>query len=267
MHSQDIQYLNESLADILGLAGRELVSLVGAGGKTSLMSALARELSLTGQRVVVTTTTRIFKPQGQIILEPDPQALLCRMAGHLVPGEQMTLAQAEEETPEGIKLVGLAPETVDQLWLAGAAEYVLVEADGAKHRPIKAPREFEPVIPALSTVVIGLIGLASLGQALDQETVFGLEPFLRLTGGQPGQPISPEMAARLAAHHQGLFKSAPPEAVRILFLNQAETDQARQAGRELIQIVAQTMDRSRPVRRAVLGSLRTGQMAVFDLSG
>ena len=39
-----------------------VISLVGAGGKTTLMFRLARELADTGERVLTTTTTRILRP-------------------------------------------------------------------------------------------------------------------------------------------------------------------------------------------------------------
>ena len=54
-----------SLRDGLLLRGGGVVSLVGAGGKTSLMFKLARELSTAGETVLTTTTTKIYTPSPQ----------------------------------------------------------------------------------------------------------------------------------------------------------------------------------------------------------
>jgi len=265
MHPPDVQYLSQPLAEILGLAGRELISLVGAGGKTGLMTALAAELGSAGQRVLVTTTTRILRPRGQVILEPDPEALGRRLLDRPSPGEIITLAKAEEASEFGTKLVGLEPAVVDRLFLAGAAEYLLVEADGARRLPLKAPRRGEPPIPRETTLVVGVMGLTGLDRPLDQETVCGLAEFQELSGGRSGEKITPRMAALVAAHPRGLFKNFPPGAVRLLFLNQAEAPGARLGGVALIKALATLPGRPLAGARVVLGSLRTGVMEIFDL--
>ena len=64
-----------------------VISLVGAGGKTSLMFRLAQELSAEGATVLTTTTTRIFMPgQGQsrcVILADTAEKILERAAQEL----------------------------------------------------------------------------------------------------------------------------------------------------------------------------------------
>ncbi len=263
MHSQNIQYVNEPLADILDLAGKELLSLVGAGGKTSLMEALAKELSFSGQRVIVTTTTHIFRPSGEVILEEDPGRLLERISGLPLPGESLTLASGQHPSAGGPKLSGLRAETADLLWNAGAAEYVLVEADGAKRRSLKAPRDHEPVIPGETTVLVGLIGMSALGREAGPEVVFGFDEFRDISGIEPGEIIRPGHAAALIGHGQGLFKSAPKGARKIVFLNQAESGQARLIGLDIIKAAGKGGFQG----RIVLGSLKYGVFEVFDLAG
>ncbi len=246
----------------MNLGGRDLVSFVGAGGKTSLMFALALDLSLAGQRVIATTTTRIYRPEGPVLLEPDPERLLDKMAGRLIPGEHLTVARGEEETPGGVKLVGYDPKTVDALWLRGAAEFVLVEADGAKGRFLKAPRSHEPVIPSQTTVLVGLAGLGGLGQRLDEGPVFALEAFADLTGLERGDLIGPKEVVRLVTAPQGLFKGAPEGAWPVLFLNQADLPGAEEAGLEVVRRLAQ----EGAGMRTVIGSIRQGWRRVYDLT-
>jgi probable selenium-dependent hydroxylase accessory protein YqeC len=51
------------IARCVGAGLPSVVSLVGAGGKTSTLFWLARALAAGGQRVLVTTTTRMFPPE------------------------------------------------------------------------------------------------------------------------------------------------------------------------------------------------------------
>lgn len=266
MTAQEFQFVEEPLADALLLAGRGLVCLVGAGGKTSLMFRLAAHLRYSGQRVITTTTTRIIRPPGEVVLEADEERLMDLLADRPLPGEELTLAQGQEPSPGGPKLVGLEPGVVDRIFDESRAEFILVEADGSKRRPIKAPRAKEPVIPDRATTLVGMIGLSCFGRPVGPENVFGYDEYLAITGTAEGELIGPDQAARLIVHPEGLFKAAPQEAERILFLNQADLPGARQAGLELIQAVAKANRGSGLGMRVVLSSLLTGQLEVYDPS-
>jgi len=259
---ENLHYVAEPWADSLDLAGRELLSLVGAGGKTSLMLALAQELALAGQRVIITTTTHIWRPEIEVVQAATAEAALEALRGRPWPGEVVCLASGEEEVAGRPKLRGLAPEEVNRLWLDGAAEYILVEADGARGCSIKAPRAHEPVIPAESTVLIGLIGLGALGNPLDDERAFNPALVAGLTGLEVGQNLTPEAAAGLVLHPEGLFKSAPETARRILFLNGVDIPGAREPALELLQ----RLGPSRTGLRALIASVLTGYREVFDLA-
>lgn len=41
-----------------------------------------------------------------------------------------------------------------------------IEADGAKRLPLKAPGEWEPVIPEFVDLVIGVVGMDALGEPI-----------------------------------------------------------------------------------------------------
>lgn len=75
------------LSERLGLCpGRErIVSIVGAGGKTTLMYALAGEYARRGLRVGAGTTTHILRPAADgrvaVVCDGDPGALERALAG------------------------------------------------------------------------------------------------------------------------------------------------------------------------------------------
>ena len=120
----------------LDMARHRMVALVGAGGKTSTLYALARQAADSGRTVVVTTTTHILRHPGlPLVEEPTPERLRAALEEHGV----VTVGTVFR----GDKLSGAGtPEELHR-----AADVVLVEADGAKRLPLKAPAEYEPVIP------------------------------------------------------------------------------------------------------------------------
>jgi probable selenium-dependent hydroxylase accessory protein YqeC len=124
---------------------------------------------------------------------------------------------------DGRKLKGLEPESIDAIWYDGLFQWVLVEADGAAGRPLKAPAAHEPVIPASAAVVIGVVGLSVLGKPLADAWVFRSERVGALTGLPAGAAIGESEIAAVLAHSQGILKGAPPRAKLIAFLNQADT--------------------------------------------
>ena len=135
---------------------RGITAIVGGGGKTTLMLRLARELRDSGARVIVTTSTHIFPPEGipvftQVSLEEAKAALERESLVCLgTPVEKGKLSAPKFAIAE----------------LAKIADYVLVEADGAKGLPLKAPAEHEPVIPAEAKLVVAVAGLDGLGNPI-----------------------------------------------------------------------------------------------------
>ncbi len=226
-----------SLAEALGLERGEVVSLVGGGGKTTLMFSLARELGERGFRVITTTTTKIFKPhpwQSQrVILEDDEGKLLQRVEGALSEDRHVTVAAGE--LPSEGKLLGVGEGTVKRL--AERADYVIVEADGSKGRPLKAPASHEPVVPGNTTTFVIVVGVEAIGKPLTGEWVFRPEIASSVTGLQQGEGLTPEAVAQLVLHPEGLMKGRPERAKVVLFINKVEERRGLQAARELSKAV------------------------------
>lgn len=213
-------------------SGPGIICLTGGGGKTTLMYALGAALARTGGRVLCTTTTRIVRPlpgQTDSFEECEAPERLTLPSAPCVH----TAARAAGAGHNPDYLRGYAPEEVDALLRRGAADWIIVEADGAARRPLKAPAEGEPVLPALTGAVIAVAGLCALDKAFTDTWVFRPVPFSLLSGLRPGESLSPEGVARLFRHPDGLFKTAPPEAARLAFLNQADIPGGWEAGRRL----------------------------------
>lgn len=224
-----------SVREKLLLQERGVVSLVGAGGKTTLMFRLARELAEAGERVLTTTTTKILKPQeGQsanLVVSADVQDLVKKAEECLAVHPHVTAAR-EDLVTDG-KLIGFDPFAIEQIWETGLFRWVLVEADGAAGRPLKAPAEHEPVVPRCSSSVVGVVGLDVVGEALDERQVFRPELFSRISGLPLGSAVTEEWIARVIEHKEGLFKGCPPQSRRFVLLNKAEDNRTRQAAEQI----------------------------------
>ena len=76
--------------------------------------------------------------------------------------------------------------------LAGIADYVLIEADGAKKLSLKAHAEHEPVIPACTNRVVCVVGIDGVGLPISQ-TCHRPELYAQLAGTSVDEIVTPEM--------------------------------------------------------------------------
>lgn len=151
------------------------VSFVGGGGKSSLIECLGQRAAEKGRTVAATTTTKIYATEPY---------LLFRDVGEQ-EGEHFIRVG---KTREGEKLTGLSSHELERL--GERRDLVLIEADGAKHRPLKCPAFHEPVIPPFSDKVCVVAGLDALGGRVDH-VVFRWELLAERTG-LPGSTIISE---------------------------------------------------------------------------
>lgn len=195
-----------------------VIALVGAGGKTTLMDTFAACYAQRGSTAVLTTTTRIMRPK-QYPVAYQMEQLREMLSGTQTAGagqqeagraasagagQQKTgrIVAAGTDAPEG-KL--RMPDRISITDLAEAADVVFVEADGAKRLPCKAPREKEPVIPKECDIVVGVMGMDTLGQPLAQ-VCFCAEQVMQLLGVDKKHRMTEEDMARLLHSEQGTRK-------------------------------------------------------------
>lgn len=203
-----------------------ITALAGGGGKTTAMYTLARELARRGT-VICTTTTHIFPPAHMPVLTGGREELAraVRRWGCICAGTPAA---------EGKLTMLLPPEQLME-W----ADYVLVEADGSRHLPVKAHLAHEPEIPPAAGLTAVLAGASAFGRPV-REAVHRWERFCALTGASPEDLVTAENCAKLF-EAEGIGDK--------IFLNQAETPEAMEQAERLAR------QSSRPV---YAGSLRGG---------
>ncbi|TAJ20174.1 MAG: putative selenium-dependent hydroxylase accessory protein YqeC [Dehalococcoidia bacterium] len=201
-------------------SGVVVLATVGAGGKTSLLYALAREVADLGGRAIVTGTTRFTPaPHGW----PMPPVIEARpgQAASLVVGQpgSVLVVTGTEPQPAG-RLAPLAAEDIDALAGLEGFDVVLVEADGSRARPFKAPGDREPVIPASATHVVATVGASVLGSSFDGGRVHRPEIVRILAPGT--EVVDASLVARVLAHVDGGRKGVGARQFTVV-VNQADT--------------------------------------------
>ncbi len=241
-----------------------MISFVGAGGKTSLMFRLARLLALSGLRVLTTTTTKIFVPAPEqsetVLVDSDPLAILRLASSRRTCPPHVTAAACH--LADSGKLKGFATEAINIFNNSELFDWILVEADGAAGRSLKAPAEHEPVIPSCTTNLVAVAGLDVLGKPLSEDVVFRSELAGRLMGIEQGEVISETALARLFLDPAGSFKGIPAASRRIIFLNKADAPDRLAAAARIAELLRHS---GQNVAEALLAGQALERIAVHSL--
>jgi len=212
------------LYEALSLGSRELVCLVGAGGKTSLLRRLAMEDPPDSARLLVTTSTKMLRSElescGPLVLEPDGSVLLRALAVRDAP----VISAARALTPDG-KAAGLSVGVLDRIYDSGCFRHILVEADGARGRDLKAPGAGEPLIPCSTTIVLSLVGLGALDHPISEIRVHRPEEVASVAKQEVGSLITGETFLRVLERYRVLTTRIAPRMTFVPVINQADTPQ------------------------------------------
>ncbi|MFP9193822.1 selenium cofactor biosynthesis protein YqeC [Natrialbaceae archaeon A-CW1-1] len=209
-------------------ADRGVTCVVGAGGKKSTLYALANQL----ERAVVTATVRIppFEEHVSTVRITDsPQDALERT-------EDWPLGLVAAD--EGDRYRGYEPSVIDDL-AAQVDVPILVKADGARTRWLKAPNEREPQLPTSATTVVPIASVRAVGEVLDDRVVHRPEEVAAITGLEIGEHTRVEDVATILTSPDGGLKRVPDGATVIPLLNMADTPDLVATAREIGDLVCQ----------------------------
>lgn len=236
-----------SIKDAMRIENKSFISLVGAGGKSTCFSLLAQELIKQNKKIILTTTTHMFSDQltpfsneGILIESSDDSHMEIIVKDIFSKDNKVAILiknRIIEEKKE--KVSGPNSYFLEKWWSEGIVDYVIVEADGAKGRSLKAPAEYEPVVPATTTDLIGFIGIDVLGLPLNEENVFRSNIFSRLTGLAIGSKIDFEAINFLVNHSEGLFKNAPKTSKCHFFINKVNNVEREKNAIHLAKCISQ----------------------------
>jgi molybdenum cofactor cytidylyltransferase len=206
------------------------LAIVGAGGKTSFLFRLAREIS---GPVVVTTSTHLASEQAALADQHfdvhSPEEIDAAFFIGLSGVALFTSAEAQH------RLQGLSPELLrhlaDQASDAGLS--ILIEADGSKRLPLKAPASHEPAIPAWVDQVVVVAGMSGIGLSLDDEHIHRAQLFSNFSGLNLGETITLEAEEHVLLNPDAGLKNIPAHARKTVVLNQADSEFIQSAAGQL----------------------------------
>ena len=205
-------YLPQALGLRAGVA-----AVMGSGGKTTLLATLARQLCARGETVALATSTRI-RPFADMPLCTG--ADLREVAAHAAQAGAVCVGTPAEDSK-------LAAPRRPFYELARAVGYVLVEADGSRHLPLKAHAAHEPVIPAEAQRTVLVVGAAGFGKPV-AVAAHRPELFCERAGCAPCDVATPARVARVLVAEGWCARTG----TRIV-VNQADDDEALAAAQDL----------------------------------
>jgi len=209
-----------SLGKALRVQPSSCIVFVGAGGKSTAMFTLAKELS---KPVIVTATTHLGT--WQIPLADS----------HIIANGATATKKIEADLHNGVILItgeieGDRTRPVnDELltWLHSFCRSrtipLLIEADGGRQKPLKGWADHEPPIPAFVDHVVQVAGMSGIGKPLTEENVHRAEIFSKLSGLSIGESVTAKALIQVLTNENGGLKNIPPDANRSVLLNQADT--------------------------------------------
>lgn len=201
-----------------------VISLVGGGGKTTILYHLAEHCAARGYRVLISTTTHMQQPEEKLwVHEP---ALL------EMHWEKQMMAVLGEAC-EGGKI--RQPDAAVLEACIGKADITLIEADGAKRMPCKVPAKGEPVILPQSDIVLGVMGLDAVGKPV-KDVCFRLKETMDFLKAEEGHRLTPEDAARILSSERGTKKSAAGREYYVV-LNKCDDEERFRTGLQVLELL------------------------------
>jgi molybdenum cofactor cytidylyltransferase len=218
------------LAQAFRIGSNERIAVVGAGGKSTLVFQLAHQFK---SPVLAAATTHLSKAQLEYAdrhIQLDEKVSTETGIGPILPGITLfTGCSATDGRQTGLTMeqVEIIRQTSDIMHLP-----VIIEADGSRMLPLKAPGMNEPPIPQWVSLVIIVAGMSGLGKPLAEGFIHRPEVFSRLSGIAPGSPVTMEGLCRMLVHPEGGLKNIPPQARKIVLFNQADSDEQQERVRQ-----------------------------------
>jgi probable selenium-dependent hydroxylase accessory protein YqeC len=239
-----------------GFRSHTLVNFVGCGGKTILILKLMDEYYSQGS-VLYTTTTRIHPPdprEGLVVISSDNlpllKIMLDRVAGGSLNRSYKLVITRHFMSPTLLRGV---PPDFDNTLDRELFPILLNEADGAASYSIKLPRENEPVLMEGAEYMVPVIGIDCLYRPMGPDVLFRWRDYADRFSLRAGERLTPELAAGILMHKQGVCRDWKPGTTIVPFINKVDGPAQDSAARDLADLILH--NGNFPVDRVVFGSV------------
>jgi probable selenium-dependent hydroxylase accessory protein YqeC len=219
------------LARAARMSATSRIAFAGAGGKTRAIFQMAEEYS---GRVLITATTHLGNWQigksCEHITEPIEEILFKAIERSRKKILVVTSAIVHDRRVKGLEpsqMDGLV-RVADRLNLP-----ILIEADGSRRLPVKAPADHEPSIPDFCDKVMFMASLECLGRKNGDRMVFRPGIFAKITGCEIGTKITGQHLIKLFLSTEGGLKRIPPQANKVAVFSHCNSASRYLEGRKL----------------------------------
>ena len=242
-----------NLIDTFKISKKDIITIVGAGGKTSLMYS-ASSLLRKDYKVLVTTTTHIYIPDKSIY---DEIIMLNDFPNEnyhsILQNNKNVVYVIGNHIVNNLKIKGLTFDMLDEI--IHYFDIVIIEGDGSKEKSLKGWRDSEPVIYPKTTKTIGVVDISSIGLDINEENIHRVDRFLDIINDYSTNKVNIEHLEKLILNKNGLFKIYKGE--KILFINKVENINNKTNALNLIKNIK--CKSSSYINRYIYGSIFTNE--------
>jgi probable selenium-dependent hydroxylase accessory protein YqeC len=229
----------------------DVVAFIGAGGKTSTLIRLGYELADMGWRVLATTTTTIETEQLSLLPRAIPPDSGSQAISQALTEDKFVFLY---DRIKGGAVYGAEPDIVPKLMDQVDSDVLLIEADSADGKPLKAPYDDEPVIPPETSLIIQVSSLSAIGKPLDSAHVYNVDEIINRYGFPHGAKIRAPWVAQVIRDRMLGLKNVPVDARTIAFLNQTTV---KGHARIRARLIAKIALKSTSLQSVIIGSARS----------
>lgn len=196
-----------------------IITIIGGGGKSTLLERLGTELTARTLRVILTTTTKMQNPAGMdLVLQEHSQNFISETRTKLEKRGIVTVAKDYHRSKEKLSGISLAyiPE------LKRFADAIVIEADGCRQRPLKTHKEYEPVIPVSTNHTIVICGADVVGARLSDKTVHRADLFAQKWNLKMDTVLTPEIIAQELLSPDSYMRNIPIKSGITFYINKSD---------------------------------------------
>lgn len=239
----------KTLEEIFNINTGDVVSIVGSGGKTSLLFKLAEELK-NKYKVLVSTSAKIFLPQDDCY-----DYLYLNLDSYLnnKPNNSVGITVISKDINNKTeKLIGIDDNDLEII--IKDFDVILLEADGSKELPIKGWKNHEPPVLSKTTKTIGVIPVNLINKKIDKEFIYGFDEFNILT--DYSEYINFRTIGKICSEKNGIFKNS--KGCLYLFFNKADTNEEILVSEDLSNYLSEFIICETCKFKICYGSLKNG---------
>ena len=241
---EDIKTLNE----IFNLNKGDVVSIVGTGGKTTLMFQLGKELK-NQYKALLTTSTKIYKPKNE-----NYDYIYTSIEDYKYDNIKKGITVLSKDINyENNKLIGIDDKELEEV--INDFDVVIIEADGSRSLPLKGWKKHEPPILNRTNKTIGIIPINVLGKKINEDEIYGYEEFKNFLSCE--DIIDKEVVGRICTSSDGIFKNSRGKLY--LYINKVESDEDLKEAFDLANYLKNNISGNPFDFKICCGSLKKGE--------